>query len=413
MSAVIKESKVHCLKVDKDRIKNVVLSLLGAILSTGFQQLIVHPILADRYTELEYGNLLFILGIMNVIALTLGNSLGDIRMIRNAEYLEKNLSGDFNILLAVVTGVVGLVYIVAGYYIFDMSVLGAVLLGLTLMLETFASYMVMFYRLLLKFLLGLGNTIAICIGYVIGLWVAKFTSEWIAVFFVAYFVQILYLLFTTPFLTETFRTTVQFWTTVKQYITLGSSYLLKSSLTYIDRFIVYPMIGAEMVSIYSVAAVLGKCVSLGIQPIANVLLGYLSQRGAKMSAKSYCGLNAVCIGFCAVAFIAIMVVSKPIIAFLYPDYINAVLPYLFLANLTAVINALAAINQPVVLRFSKVSLQVIIQSVYAVLTICLSVLLIPSYGLRGFCFAALISAIAKVLIMLAAGYNSLRKQEEF
>ena len=395
----------------KDKLKNVFLNLMGAAVSTGVQQLIVYPYLAAQYTEAEYGSLLFLLGTMNVVALTLGNSLGDIRMIRNNRYEEAKKTGDFNLLITLLGLLAGVIYVAIGGFALGMPVFAAFLLGGTVLLETISSYTTMFYRLRLKYWHALGSTVAKAVGYLIGILLERLTGEWIIILFTAYLVSFVYQMFTTPFLRESFRKTSEFRATVSQYTTLGSSYLLKSSLTYVDRFALYPMIGAEMVSVYTVATVFGKCVSLVIQPIANVVLGYISQKGFRLSAKAYCKITAACLSLGAVSFIGILIVSEPVLGFLYPSYLDAVKPYLPIANLTAIINAVTAIIQPFILKFAKISLQVIIQTSYGILTVGLALLLIPIMGLNGFCLAALAASIVKLLIMFFSGFSSLRKQE--
>ena len=394
-----------------DKLKNVFLNLMGAAVSTGVQQLIVYPYLAAQYTEAEYGSLLFLLGTMNVVALTLGNALGDIRMIRNSDYEEAGKTGDFNLLIAFLSLLAGVAYVAVGSLALGMPLFAAILLGGTVLLETVNAYTVMFFRLQLKYWHALGTTVAKAVGYLVGILLERLTGQWIIILFTSYLFSFVYQLITTPFLRESFRKTPRFSKTVSQYSTLSASYLLKSSLTYIDRFALFPMIGAEMVSVYTVATVFGKCVSLVIQPIANVLLGYISQRGFRLSAKTYCKITAACLGLGALSLVGVLLISEPVLGFLYPTYLDAVKPYLLIANVTAMINAVTSIIQPFILKFAKVSLQVVIQASYGVITIGLALILIPVMGLAGFCLAALAASIAKLLIMFFSGFSSLRKQE--
>ena len=87
----------------KQRKKKIVadfgINIIASGILTIMLQIVIYPLLASRYSDLEYGTILTIMGIMNIIIVTLGNSLNNVRLIQNKEYLDKNVTGDFNLLV--------------------------------------------------------------------------------------------------------------------------------------------------------------------------------------------------------------------------------------------------------------------------------------------------------------------------
>ena len=64
-------------------------------------QIIIQPTLGKMLSEDVYGSILTLINLINLIPFTVGNTLNNLRLIRNQEYLDKRVNGDFGILLSI------------------------------------------------------------------------------------------------------------------------------------------------------------------------------------------------------------------------------------------------------------------------------------------------------------------------
>lgn len=397
----------------KKTIKNVFWSFLSTIISTAVLQLIVYPVLASRYSEAMYGQLLFIMGIVNVLILTMGNAIGDLRLTENAHYESQNIKGDFNYLLIRIILFTAVIFLVFNFYNLDVSdsssIVNTILLSITLVLGLMNAYLFSLLRLRLQFREGVISNMITAVGYAFGLLLLLVFRYWPIPFLAGFGFSVPFLIYVTKPQSEAYQKTTVYAKTRKKYIQLAFAYAIKSSLNYLDRFILAPMIGLEMVAVYTVASIFGKTLTVAIQPIANVALGYYSQTNFNMTVKRYWKTNGMALGLAVIALVVTSIVGEYFIKLIYPSYYAAVLPYLFIANFAAILAAVSGIVHPAVLKFSDQRWQVILQAVYAVLFIGLSIWFIRIGGLMGFCYAAVIANTLKLVLMLYIGHRGVKK----
>lgn len=395
------------LKSKTKVIKNIYWSFLGSALSTGVLQLCVFPLLAKQYSEENYGSIIFSIGIVNVIMLTIGNALGDIRITRDSKYVDKNISGDFNIIISVgvlLSGTVtALIFCIFGEVLHTSSVWIKITLPLVTMFGTLSSYLLSYFRLRLQFKEGVIMNLIMSVGYVVGIFICMFIQVWAVPFLTAYLFADVYLIYKTRIYQEGYSKTVLCKGTIAEYFSLSLSYLIKSGMTYVDRFVITPMLGAASLSIYTVASTFGKSASIAIQPMANVALGYYSQRDFKMTPKKYWITNGVTFLFGLLFYLLTLVLSKPFIGIFYPSYMETAVQYIPIANIAVILTAVTAMIQPAILKYSRMLWQLVIQLSYGAVVLLLSLLLIPRIQMFGFCYAMIIANVLKLALMLLIG----------
>ena len=76
--------------------KDFFINILASGIVTCVLQILIYPMLGQNFNIMDYGLLLTIMGVVNIIASAFGNSLNNTRLLKNNLY--KN-PGDFNILL--------------------------------------------------------------------------------------------------------------------------------------------------------------------------------------------------------------------------------------------------------------------------------------------------------------------------
>lgn len=392
---------------------NVLWSLFSSLISTGILQLIVHPILARIFSDAEYGDILFVIGILNVIILTTGNALGDIRLTEDDKYKKEEITGDFNNLLSISSALITLVLLIFTIYTqekFTINVLVYwILISIVGILGVLHSYLNAMFRLKLIFKQLLQVSILSSIGYFVGAIFSYFTKMWIFPFLFGYAITVTYQAKLTQFYSEPFVWTKYRNNTLKKYSMLSFSYLIKSSMTYADRFIIVPILGPGLLSVYTVAATFGKLATIAIQPVANVALGYYAQKDFEMTPKKFWITNFVTLSAGGIIYIMALLLSSPFIAIMYPAYIDSASQYIALANISSVLTAVCAMIQPAILKYSNVKWQIYIQMGYGMLIIGLSLMLIEPFGLTGFCYASIVANVVKLFIMFLIGDRGVRR----
>lgn len=400
---IVKKAK----NISKDFIYNITASLLF----TGVMQIIVYPYLAQRFSAQEYGTLLTLMGIANTVVVSLGNTLNNTRLIMNQAYEKKHLSGDFNIILIFAVFVSVVCTIIAGTFVFDQGIFATVLLSLYVGLACFRAYVSVEFRLVLNFKKILYGNVWGALGYIVGTGIVMVIPVWSISFLMAELFYTLYILHNTKIYRESYKTTELLGRTSSKYLILIITGLSGNLLVYLDRLLIYPLVGADAVSTYTVAAFFGKTLSIVMVPIAGVLLGYYAQKDYKMTIKKFWNINILTLVFCSL-FILISIVLSPLITkLLYPTLFESAKSYLFVANLAATIGVMCSITQTSVLKFAPTWLQIVKEVVYGVAYIGCGVVLLDRYGLWGFCMAAVTANVVKLLTLYIMGTLFIGKEE--
>ena len=143
-------------------------------------------------------------------------------------------------------------------------------------------------------------------------------------------------------------------------------------------------------------------------PIAGVLLGYYAQKNFAMNRKLFWIINSSVLIVSAAFFLVTVLLGEWFTGILYPELIEQSAPYMILANLASIINATASMTQPSVLKYAPTYWQIIIQCVYCIGYIGLGVIMMQKWGIMGFCVAALIANLLRLLLLYVLGNNYIK-----
>lgn len=379
------------------------INILASVIYTFARQIVVFPLLAARLGEADYGTLLTVTGLVNVCTAIVGNSLNNVRLVQNSCYEEQGISGDFN-LLCIIGSVASAMFSLLLWLLFDYSWLTALLLTAYLLVSNLYQYATVFYRLELNFKRHLIVHVLVSAAYVAAAFVFATQQLWPMVFLIAEGVGLIYVCVTTQFYKETFRKTPFFKETSKKMIALILAGLVANLLTYADRIILYPFLGAESVSYYSTAAFFGKSISIVMVPIAGVLLSYFSQKGFSASRKLFVLVNGVSDLFLMVFLVGCWLFAPWFTKLLYPTLYEYAAPYIMLANFGATISIAGNMAQPMIIKCCSTRWLLIPQAVYAASYLLFSLWLLPLHGLLGFCWATILSNTVRLAILYIIGF---------
>lgn len=383
--------------------KDFIYNILASFALTGVLQIAVYPFLAYRFDAQEYGTLLTIMGIANTIAMALGNTLNNVRLIMNTKYDEKKLQGDFNFLLiiAIVLALV-IAEIVAGVFV-RLSPENLIGIGLYIIFLILRSYYCVQFRIVLNFKNMLFAFLISAMGYLFGLLLTYKTAIWTVPFVMGELFFCIYVVLYTDLYKEKYILTELFPETIKKYLILIVSGLVGNLLTYLDRLLIYPLLGGDAVTTYTVASMFGKSLGLVMTPIAGVLLGYYAQKDFVMNRRLFWGINGITFGISFLFILFAIPVSPFVLQILYPTVYEMALPYVFLANLAATINIMCSLTQSAILKFAPTWVQLIKDVVYVVSYIAGSLFLLGRFGLWGFCIAAIIANLLRLFTLCFIG----------
>ena len=232
-------------------------------------QLVIYPFFAGHNSTGEYGTIVTIMGIANILIATLGNSLNNTRLIQNRKYTEGNHTGDFN-LLAVTSAFASLLITYCINFIFALDLRTSLALILYTFFGVLRAYYIVVYRLVLDFKRLLYCNLVICGGYFVGLLLAYHAKCWPIAFAFGEITGCIYLFLTTSIIKENYKRTPLLKATISKYFILIGTTLIGNLILYMDRLIIYPVLGADSVAIYTTASVFGKSFGVVMIPIAGV-----------------------------------------------------------------------------------------------------------------------------------------------
>lgn len=380
-----------------------VINILASVIYTFARQIVVFPLLAARLTDGDYGTLLTVTGLANVCTSLVGTSLNNIRLVQNSRYEEAGEKGDFN-LLCLAGAALSVVFSLVLWAVFGYSWLTALLLTGHILVANLYQYASAFFRLELNFRRILRANLLVSGAYMAAAVVFATAELWPLVFLIGEGAGLLYAARTTGFHREPMARTPLLGETSRKLVAFMLASLVGTVLLYADRMIIYPTLGAESVSYYATASFFGKSAGIVMTPVAGVLLGYFAQKNFTASKKLFAlvnGISLVCLG---VFLLGCWLLAPWFTRLLYPSLYAQSAPYIFLANLGAVISIAGNMAQPMILKCCSTRWILLIQVLYGGTYLVSALLLMPAYGLLGFCWSAILAGSVRLCALYALGF---------
>lgn len=389
--------------------KDSLLNIIGSLILTIAVQALAYPFLAQNLTIKEYGIILTVMGIINTVGVSLGNSLNNTRILTQSNYDKKALTGDYNVIFIFI--------ILLGMFItgllsfavlnkFDTTIIGCKVITVLII---FRSYYSVGYRLIINYKKMLFSNLWGAVGYLIGIIFTIYTGVWVFTFIFGELLACIYVYITSHVVNEELTITPLIKSSLKKYSYIMSASFISNSMIYLDRFFIYPVLGADQVSLYTVASFLGKTAGILLNPIAGVLLTYYV-RDKSLTVKQFSIRTGIFTLFSLLIFILIMCIGIPITGLFYPTIIKSAVPYFYVANLASVLLILGNTIQPTLLTYCNTKWHLIIQISYFLIYTVLGYIGLIENGLIGFCYAVLISNSFRIISMLMVIFGTLYKR---
>lgn len=385
-------------------IKDMLINLLSSVIPILALQLVILPLIASKVDADTNGLMLTLIALMTMISTSIGNVLNNIRLLSESDYKENKVSGDFNIIL-VVSCVFNSIIIFLGtwYYYGNINVIGVIFMLIISCLELIKEYLIVTFRIELNYFKFFISNIILLIGYGFGSLLFCFTGYWQFIYLFGLIFILVYLLLNSRLLNEKCCKTTFFKKTTKKTMILLVSVVFIKAMQYVDKLILFPLLGGTAVSIYYVATLSGKLVSMAISPINSVMLSYFSKmKELKKNIFNLMLIGSLLIGF-AGYFICIWI-SRPIFNIIYPQWVDDSMKYVHITTMSAVVTAVSSFISPVILKFCNINWQLVINAISFVIYIIATLVMYHFYGLMGFCGGVLIANIVRLFIMIGIYY---------
>ena len=384
------------IEIKKKRLaKDVVLSIIGSILPIAVLQLIILPGLSRQVSSDIYGVIVTALAMLNLFPATIGNALNNVRLLRDSEY--EGRKKDFQILL-IITEVINvcILFFLSCFYLGIHSIYEIVLLLICGVLFLEREYHIVYYRIRLDYVANVINNICLVFGFLVGYYIFTITEYWQLIYIIGYLFSFIHLLISSEIWKEPVLTSSNIKKVSIDVLFLVIASFLNRAMTLSDKILLYPLLGGTMVSVYHVATVFGKIVSIGITPINSVALSYLARIRSKSDSlfRITYSIGAV---LCGIGYFTVIALSRPILTFLYPQYVDDAIKYVYITTASTSIYVLTSIIMPFVLRYFDMKWQIMINGITFVVYVGLSLVFLYIWGMIGFCIGSLISNVIKLI----------------
>lgn len=396
--------------MSKNFLKNSVYNIFANSIPMLFLQLIILPLIAKNYTVGQYGTILTIISIANVIIQIFGIGINNTRVIMNSFYMDKKITENYNkmfkIMVIIIVPVISLILLI---FKIKISYVLFILLNIYIILGFLNLYLSSEYNINMDFLLLMKSNLCLTLGYAIGIFIFLFVNQWLLILTIGMLFTVIYELQTTYFWRERKKSSDYWNKTFNKVATISISSAMISIITYADRLFLFPILGANAVATYFVASLFGKIIGMGIGPVSNVLLSTFSSTDI-ISKKMFWKTNIINFLICIIFFAISIPTAYPIISMLYPSLSDEISVFINLANLAAILNTSAGMIQPMILKFCPIKWQLNIQIIHVFLYFGLSILGVNISGLLGFCIANVVIAIFKIILLCLIGNFYIEKK---
>lgn len=373
-------------------------------------QFLVYPFLNQAVGSEEYGNILFYISIINIVAVSIGASVNNRRMVASA--FAKTGNAEYNIFMGLASVLfLPLCFVVSIIFKADQTAGQTFLFWILMCLTAWRYYADVDFRLHLNYKGYFIYYSLIGLGYLSGLFLFQFTSEWTLVLIPGEMTGLLYVAIKENVFKKATLRKEDMIVFVKAVVFLIASQLLIQLVFNSDRFILKILCGGVAVTIYYISSLMGKTIALLSTPLNSVIIGYLAKSKKEMTTKNWIRIVILCIGMIILALFACVVASYIFIRILYPKEFEQAAQYFVVANLAQIVYFTTGILTTILLRYVKEKYQLFITLAY-IITFAIIVLPVTwKFGLNGFAYSILIVNMFRFFYVFMIMLRKIQKKQ--
>ncbi len=380
-------------KLGKSILTDSIWSIAGIVLMNVVAQFLVYPLWDNRLGSDAYGNILYLLSLMNIVAISLGSACNYARMCNKGESV-KNRS--YLILLGIGAVTFGVTAILCRDLL-DLDLMNAGLFALLIGFTMWRFYADVEFRLSLNYKGYFLYYLLISIGYVAGALLFMYNGNWVLSLLFGEVLGVTYVLWKGSALRpDGVPERSEFTAIGATVLSLFASNIIANIIFNGDRLILKFLVDDSAVTTYYLASLIGKTMTLITTPLNSVLIGYLMRYKGALKKRVISLLAGGSVAISLLGMLGCFVASIILIPLLYPNEYQTVKPFLWLGNLAQILYFAGNLLNTVLLRFGKKQDQLWVNVVYAILFVLFCIPSTALWGLWGFCVAYLATTTARL-----------------
>lgn len=360
---------------------DIITNVFSSLILVGIIQIIVFPMLSRTEGSSILGSIASIYGINNVISIAFGNTLNNVRLLnrKNSGFqLLAILLSFFAVLLSLI------LYNVYGS---GQSRLNIALIALFSGLVNYRTYACVEYRLNLEYIKQLYMNLWVSVGYIVGIVFYFKFNLWSGIFLCGEIFGYIYLVKSTDVFNEKINVNNDFKFIFNEFRNLSLANLVSSSLNYLDRFLILPILGPTSMATFFSTSVSAKIFNLIVSPATNVILSYLTKSKNKFNKKSFFVLNGLQLILLVPLVLILIFITNILVKLLYPSVFSEAHNIIFFISIGIACNLMYSISNPIILRYFPLRVQLTVQLIFGIIYITAAVAMSIKFGLIGFCYA--------------------------
>ena len=391
---------INVLKKNKTLILDMILNIIGFGIYIFSQQILLLPISARIVNDEIYASIVLYISILNVVCNVTGGELGNVRLIMDSEYKKNNLLGDFCKILLFLSPIIIIILFPLFIYL-KYSVFGIIFLILTILMANVRLYSTCYYRLEQKFNKVIIQNLFYFVGIIVSLIIFKLYKNIYILLFIPECISVIYALRNSDLLKMRLLKTNLINTTLKKYSELGIVSLLNNLMDYIDKFIVYPILGSFYVAVYYAVNSMSKITNLITNPIASVILSWISNIKNEKN-KDKVIKYTILVNIPIVVIVSLITIPLTYVALkiLYIKYFIEATKLIIPIAIISGFSTASSITKSVLLKYCDTKKILFVYILYFVFFIIIAFYLSKVKGLVGFTIANLLSRFLLWIIFI-------------
>lgn len=384
-------------------------SIAGLVLMNVAAQLAVYPYWNRVLGTEAYGNIVYLLAIMNIMAISFGTGVNYTRVRQSVDGLTTNKP--YNILMIVgSTTSIFVLLLLKAVGLLKVEIPDFILFCILTIITMWRYYADVEYRLHLNYKGFFLYYLVIGGGYLAGILLFTFTGLWPFALLIGeiaglFLVSVKGSIFKDNKADRDIASDEQYSPIFNMALLLIGTNLLSHLVFNGDRIILQLFSGSAAVTIYYIASLFGKTLTLFTTPLNGVLAGHLAKYKGKLTKKLMNKVTGIAIVTIVVSTVFCVVMSVLILPILYPVDYEAVKQYLVLANMAQLIYFIGNVLQAsILLRFTAARNQMIVNVLHCILFVAICIPGAWKLGIEGFCWGLLVVNLMRIGLCVILGY---------
>lgn len=365
-------------------------------------QFFVYPSFSRALGSEGFGNLLTLLAVMSIYAISAGSGTNLSRLAVSTRFKASN--GDFNLFL-LICGVLSVVLSAFLVPVFDgRGSLSAALFSLVCVIVMLRYYSDSEFKLALNYRRFFIYYLILSAATAVGVLIFRLTDRWETVFIFGELPAVLYVVFRgaiykRPVFTPSENRRPVFRSCTQLVLSQSfSSFILNS-----DRLLISAILGGSDVTVFYISSLLGKAMALLTGPFEGVVIGYLAKYDKPITKRFFALCAAASLAAGAVVFIVFIPLAPFIIGLLYPDVVGEARRYFLAANGGQIVFFISNLLLVVILRFVSERYQLLVNGLYIVLYLAVCIPVLLKRGLGTFIAAVLVVNLVRFAAVAVIG----------